>query len=68
MSRPALSLKTRVRYEGLAQMFDRRPNHGVDLDRLPDPMWYTVGHILRKKFNRVIRKRQPVRRRILGQP
>jgi hypothetical protein len=39
-------------------MFDRRPNHGADLDRLPDPLRYTVGHILRKEFRKAVQERR----------
>jgi len=50
MSRQTLSLKFRVRYEGRAQTFDRRPTIGADLEKLPDPVWRTVGLVLRSKF------------------
>ncbi len=49
MSRHTISLKTRVRYEGRAQIFDRSATIG-DFDKLPDPIWHTVGHLLRSKF------------------
>jgi hypothetical protein len=48
MSRRIISLKSRVRYEGLALSIDRR----ADLEQLPDPIWYTVGQVLRKKYRR----------------
>jgi hypothetical protein len=41
-----ISLKSRVRYEGRAQIIDRRQ----DLETLPDPIWRTVGLILGTKF------------------
>jgi len=50
MSRQAISLKTRVRYEGRARTFDRRATRGADLEKLPDPVWRTVGMALRSKF------------------
>ena len=53
MSRQTISLKSRVRYEGLAQIFDRR----ADLEELPNPIWYTVGHVLRKKFRKAPQRR-----------
>jgi len=54
MSRQSISLKTRVRYEGLARMIDRRPTS--DLEKLPDPIWYTIGQVLRSKFRKPILK------------
>jgi hypothetical protein len=53
MSRQTISLKSRVRYEGLAQIFDRR----ADLETLPNPIWYTVGHVLRRNYRKVLRAR-----------
>ena len=50
MSRHAISLKTRVRYEGRAQTFDRRATIGADLEKLPNPIWRTVGMVLRSKL------------------
>lgn len=55
MSRQTISLKSRVRYEGRAQIFDRRPTKGADLEKLPDPLWYTVSQVLRSKFRKSIR-------------
>jgi hypothetical protein len=52
MRRLTISLKSRVRYEGLAQMIDRRPNKGADLEELPNPIWRTVGLVLRSKFKK----------------
>jgi hypothetical protein len=54
MSRQTISLKSRVRYEGLAQIIDRRN----DLEKLPNPFWYTVGHVLRRNFRKAIRGRR----------
>ena len=54
MSHRTISLKSRVRYEGLAQIFDRRS----DLEKLPDPIWHTVGQVLRKNFRRIVRGRK----------
>lgn len=54
MSRQSISLKTRVRYEGLARMIDRRP--ASDLEKLPDPIWYTIGQVLRSKFRKPVLK------------
>jgi hypothetical protein len=58
MSRRTISLKSRVRYEGLSRMIDRRPNQGADLERLPNPVWYTVGQVLRKNFRNILRNRK----------
>jgi hypothetical protein len=54
MSRQTISLKSRVRYEGRAQVFDRRPTKGADLEKLPDPLWYTVSQTLHSKFRKPI--------------
>jgi hypothetical protein len=53
-----LPLRTRVRYEGRAKMFDRRPTQGADLEKLPNPIWYTVGQVLRAKFRKIVRKKK----------
>lgn len=52
MSNQNLPLKTRVRYEGRAQIFDRRAKVGADLDKIPDPVWHTVGLVLRTQLRR----------------
>lgn len=52
MRRQSISLKSRVRYEGLAQTIDRRPTKGADLEELPNPIWRTVGLVLRSKFKK----------------
>jgi hypothetical protein len=52
MSPRTISLRSRVRYEGLAKIVDRRPTKGADLEKLPEPIWYTVGHVLRYKFGK----------------
>ncbi len=56
MSRQTVSLKSRVRYERRAQIIDRR----TDLEQLPDPMWYTVGQVLRQNFHRSARSHKGV--------
>jgi hypothetical protein len=38
----------------LAQIIDRRN----DLEKLPNPFWYTVGHVLRRNFRKAIRGRR----------
>jgi hypothetical protein len=48
MSRRSISLKSRVRYEGRVRTFDRRATQGADLEKLPNPLWHTVGQVLRK--------------------
>ena len=52
MSRRIISLKTRVRYEGRAQVFDRRAKVGADLEKLPNPVWRMVGLALHGKFRK----------------
>jgi hypothetical protein len=54
MSRQTISLKSRVRYEGRVRTFDRRPNKGADLEKIPNPIWFTVGQVLRSKFRKPI--------------
>jgi hypothetical protein len=56
MSRHTISLRSRVRYEGRVQIFDRRPTKGADLEKLPDPIWYTVGQVLRSRFGKPLLK------------
>ncbi len=51
MSRQTISLKCRVRYDGRSHTID----HRADLEKLPDPIWYTVGQVLRKNFRKVAR-------------
>jgi len=46
----AISLKSRVRYEGRAQNFDRRSKVGADLEKIPNPVWRTVGLVLRTQL------------------
>ena len=55
MNRRPISLKTRVRYEGRAKTFDRRATIGADLEKLPNPIWRTVGLVLRSKLIEVNR-------------
>jgi len=50
MNRRSIPLKSRVRYEGRAQTFDRRATIGADLEKLPNPIWRTVGMVLRSKL------------------
>ena len=52
MSRHTISLRSRVRYEGRVQIFDRRATKGADLEKLPNPVWYIVGQVLRYKFGK----------------
>jgi hypothetical protein len=54
MSRQNISLKSRVRYEGRVRTFDRRPTKGADLEKIPNPIWFTVGQVLRSKFRKPI--------------
>jgi hypothetical protein len=51
MSYRTTSLKSRVRYEGRALTIDRRG----DLEVLPDPVWHTVGQVLRQNFRKIVR-------------
>jgi hypothetical protein len=52
MSRQTISLKSRVRYEGLVRTFDRRAARDTDFEKLPNPIWHTVGQVLRSKFRK----------------
>ena len=52
MSRHTISLRSRVRYEGRVQVIDRRATKGADLEKLPNPVWHTVGQVLRNKFGK----------------
>ena len=52
MNKQNLSLKTRVRYEGRAQIFDRRAKIDADMEKIPDPIWHTVGLVLRTQLRR----------------
>jgi hypothetical protein len=54
MSRQNLSLKSRVRYDGRVRTFDRRATRGADLEKLPNPLWFTVSQVLRSKFRKPI--------------
>ena len=58
MSRLTVSLKTRVRFEGRVRTIDRRPTKGADLEKLPNPIWYTIGQVLRSKFRKPILARK----------
>jgi hypothetical protein len=50
MSRHTISLKSRIRYEGRAQIFDRRAKEDAALEKIPDPIWRTVGIVLRTRL------------------
>jgi hypothetical protein len=52
MTRQRISLKARVRYEGRVQTFDRRAI--TDLEKIPNPVWRTVGQVLRSKFRKPV--------------
>ncbi len=52
MSRQSIPLKSRVRYEGRVRTFDRRPNRGADIEKIPNPTWFTVGQVLRSRFRK----------------
>jgi len=54
MSRQSIPLKSRVRYEGRVKTFDRRATKGADLEKIPNPIWYTVGQVLRSKFRKPV--------------
>ncbi len=51
----SISLKTRVRYEGWAQTFDRRADQGADLEKLPEPHFWGAMSLL---FPKVIAKKK----------
>jgi hypothetical protein len=57
MSRQSISLKTRVRYEGRAQIIDRRATKGADLEKLPNPIWYMITKVLRGKLGKAGKKK-----------
>jgi hypothetical protein len=52
-----IPLKTRVRYEGRVQVFDRRSLRDTDLENLPNPIWRMVNQALRTKFRKMAAKR-----------
>ena len=54
MSRQTIPLKFRVRYEGRVRTFDRRATRDAALEKLPEPLWYTVSQVLRSNFRRPI--------------
>ena len=54
MSRQSISLKSRVRYDGRVTITDRRPNGGADFEKLPNPVWYTIGQVLKSKFGKPV--------------
>jgi hypothetical protein len=58
MSRLTVSLKTRVRFDGRVTTIDRRATKGADLEKLPNPIWYTIGQVLRSKFRKPILARK----------
>lgn len=53
MSRRIISLKSRIRYEGRVQTFDRRAKEDAALEKIPDPIWRTVGIVLRTRLREV---------------
>jgi len=55
MNRRIIPLKSRIRYEGRVQTFDRRATMGADLEKLPNPIWRTVGMVLRSQLTQVAR-------------
>ncbi|HEV3272016.1 MAG TPA: hypothetical protein VGZ93_07540 [Candidatus Methylacidiphilales bacterium] len=61
MNRQTIPLKSRVRYEGRVRTFDRRATRGADLEQLPDPLWHTVGQLLRSKFRKPIPGNKPAK-------
>jgi hypothetical protein len=52
MSRRFVSLKTRVRYDGLVQTIDNRSKQAVDFEKMPNPIWHIIGQVLRGKFRK----------------
>jgi len=50
MSRSTISLKSRVRYEGRVQTFDRRSKEDAALEKIPDPIWRMVNVVLRTRM------------------
>jgi hypothetical protein len=56
MKSHTVSLKSRVRYEGKVHTMDRRATQGADLEKIPNPIWFTVNQALRSKFRKPILK------------
>jgi hypothetical protein len=52
MNNRTISLKSQVRYDGRAQTIDRRSTVGADLEKIPDPVWRTVGLVLRTQLRK----------------
>jgi len=50
MSRRIIPLKSRIRYEGRVQTFDRRAKQDAALEKIPDPIWRIVGVVLRSRM------------------
>jgi hypothetical protein len=49
MDRSPIRLKLRVRYEGLAQTFDRRPVKEAEAEKFLGPVHRTMGLLLRRQ-------------------
>ncbi len=52
MARQHISLKTRVRYDGKAQIIDRRAPSDTLLENVPSPVYRMVTQMLRSKFRK----------------
>jgi hypothetical protein len=62
MSRRVISLKSRVHYERRGQIIDRRG----PAELLPDPIWPTVGQVLRQNFRKIVRVKRGAKTKPLG--
>jgi len=52
MNRRIIPLKSRIRYEGRAQIFDRRSKEDTALEKIPDPIRRIVGVVLRTQLRK----------------
>ncbi len=49
-SRRIIPLKSRIRYEGRVRTIDRRAKEDAALEKIPDPVWRTIGVVLRSQL------------------
>lgn len=67
MARQHIPLKARVRYDGSAQIIDRRAVRDTELEKVPDPIYRMVSAAL-KKFRKqpaaAAKKGRPAKKKI----
>lgn len=51
-----LPLKARVIYDGRVQIIDRRPDQGLEMEKLPDRIWHTIGMVMSRRTPAVPRR------------